>query len=133
MPGDGHSHPPAAASGRDFVARHDELLAGLRRLYSKLPGPMAGFNSLHTKSIADGALPRVVKELMALAIGITTHCEGCIAFHVHDALKAGATRAQVEETIGVAIMMGGGPALVYGADALTALDQFEAAGEVSAS
>lgn len=122
------THPPAGPASRDFVARHDELLSGLRRLYAKLPGPMAGFNALHTRSIEDGALPRVMKELMALAIGIAGHCEGCIAYHVHDALKAGATRAQVEETIGVAIMMGGGPALVYGADALTALDQFEAAG-----
>ncbi len=117
---------PAPYHPRDHVARHAELLDGLRRLYRAVPGPMTGFNTLHTRSVEDGALPRVIKELMALAIGITTHCEGCIAFHVHDALAAGATRAQVEETIGVAIMMGGGPALVYGADALTALDQFEA-------
>ena len=128
MPGTDHASPRAADPGRDFVARHDELLAGLRRLYARLPGPMAGFNALHTRTVEDGALPRVVKELMALAIGITGHCEGCIAYHVHDALKAGATRAQIEETIGVAIMMGGGPALVYGADALSALDQFETAG-----
>ncbi|MDH4366132.1 MAG: carboxymuconolactone decarboxylase family protein [Acidimicrobiia bacterium] len=114
-------------SGRDYVARHAELMAGLRRIYRTVPGPMRGFNTLHTSSVADGALPREVKELMALAIGITSHCEGCIAFHVHDALAAGATRAQIEETLGVAIMMGGGPALVYAADALTALDQFEAA------
>ena len=47
---------------------------------------------------------------MALAIAICTHCEGCIAYHVHDALDAGATHDQVTETIGVAVMMGGGPA-----------------------
>lgn len=110
----------------DHVARHAELMAGLRQLYRAVPGPMRGFNTLHTSSVADGALPREVKELMALAIGITSHCEGCIAFHVHDALAAGATRAQIEETLGVAIMMGGGPAVVFAADALMALDQFEA-------
>lgn len=115
-----------ASTPRDHVARHTELMAGLRRLYRVVPGPMTGFNTLHTRSVADGALPREVKELMALAIGITSHCEGCIAFHVHDALAAGATRAQIEETLGVAIMMGGGPAVVYAADALVALDQFEA-------
>jgi AhpD family alkylhydroperoxidase len=64
-----------------------------------------------------------VKELMALAIAICVHCQGCIAYHIHDALDAGATRAQVLETIGVAVMMGGGPALVYGAEALDALDE----------
>ncbi len=115
-----------ATPATDHVARHAELMAGLRRLYRIAPGPMRGFNTLHTSSVADGALPRAVKELMALAIGITSHCDGCIAFHVHDALAAGATRAQIEETLGVAIMMGGGPAVVYAADALTALDQFEA-------
>jgi AhpD family alkylhydroperoxidase len=114
-------------STHDHVARHAELQQGLRRLYKALPGTMTGFNTMHTRSIEDGALTRVTKELMALAISITGHCEGCIAFHVNDALNAGATRAQVEETIGVAIMMGGGPSLVYGADALDALDQFEAA------
>lgn len=110
----------------DFVARREELEHGFRELYRLLPGPMAGFNTLHKASLDDGALPRATKELIALAIGITSHCDGCIAFHVHDALEAGATRAQIEETIGVALLMGGGPAAVYGADALVALQQFEA-------
>jgi alkylhydroperoxidase/carboxymuconolactone decarboxylase family protein YurZ len=54
-------------------------------------------------------------------------CGGCIAFHVHGALKAGATRQEVLETIGVALMMGGGPASVYAAEAYEALGQFEKA------
>ena len=111
---------------KDFVARHKELMQGFRQLYRGLPAPMAGFNALHSASVEDGAISRSTKELIALAIGITSHCDGCIAFHVHDALRAGATRAEITETIGVAIMMGGGPAAVYGADALVALDQFEA-------
>ena len=67
-----------------------------------------------------------MKELIALAIGIAVHCDGCVAYRVHDALRAAATRAEVE-TIGVAIMMGGGPAVVYGCEALVAGEQFEAA------
>jgi AhpD family alkylhydroperoxidase len=110
----------------NFVARHAELQQGFRDLYRVLPGPMAGFSTLHKSSLADGALPAATKELIALAIGISSHCDGCIAFHIHDALKAGAKRAEIEETIGVAVMMGGGPAAVYAADALVALDQFEA-------
>lgn len=115
-----------ASGPKDFVARHAELKQGFRTLYRQLPGPMAGFNGLHTAAVQDGALPRATKELIALAIGICGHCDGCIAFHVHDALKAGATRAEVEEAIGVAILMGGGAAAVYGSDAMTALEQFEA-------
>lgn len=112
----------------DFVARHQEVRDGLRDLRTAQRSAMRGFSSLHQAAMSDGELSAVTKELMALAIGICSHCEGCVAFHVHDALKAGATRAQVEETVGVAIMMGGGPATVFGGDALRALDQFEAAG-----
>ncbi len=89
---------------------------------------MAGFSAMHVAAVGDGALSTAIKELMALAISVATHCEGCIAFHTHDALRAGATRPQVEEAIGLAVMMGGGPAAVYAASAIEALNQFEAAG-----
>jgi AhpD family alkylhydroperoxidase len=62
---------------------------------------------------------------MALSIAIAVRCEGCIAFHVHDAIAAGATRQEIVETIGVAVMMGGGPAAMYACDAFEALEQFE--------
>lgn len=110
----------------DFVQRHRELQDGFRRLRRTDADLMSGFAALHAAALADGVLPSRIKELMALAIGIATHCEGCIAFHVHDAMKAGASRAEVEEAIGVAVLMGGGPAAVYAADAMEALDQFEA-------
>ena len=87
---------------------------------------MPGFAAMHRSAMEEGALTTATKELIALAIGICSNCDGCIAFHVHDALKAGASRVEIEETIGVAIMMGGGLAAVYGADAMVALDQFEA-------
>jgi AhpD family alkylhydroperoxidase len=64
-------------------------------------------------------------ELIALAIRIAVHCDGCIAYHVHAALKAHATRREIAETIGVAVMMGGGPSVVYGCEALEAVEQFE--------
>ena len=66
-----------------------------------------------------------MKELIALAISIAIRCEDCIAYHVHDALHAGATHQEVLETIGVAVMMGGGPASMYGCRAYEALQQFE--------
>jgi AhpD family alkylhydroperoxidase len=87
---------------------------------------MAGFMRLHKAGSTAGALTATEKELIALAIGIVVRCDGCIAFHVHDALKAGASHAEIVEAIGVAILMGGGPAVVYGSQALAALEQFEA-------
>lgn len=109
----------------DFVARHAQVRQGFRDLHRAVPETMAGFGALHRAAMAEGALSAATKELIALAIGITSQCDGCIAFHVHDALDAGASREEICETISVAVLMGGGPAAVYATEALTALDQFE--------
>ena len=90
------------------------------------PDTMKGFMSLHHAASSDGALSAKTKELIALAIGIAVRCDGCIAYHVHDALEAGATRDEIVDTIGVAILMGGGPSVVYGSMALEAVEQFDA-------
>ena len=110
----------------DFPARRTELRQGYRDLAAVLPEQMKGFGALHRSAMAEGALSTATKELMAIAIGICVRCDGCIALHVHDALRAGATPEQVHEAIGVAVMMGGGPASTYATDALRALEQFEA-------
>tara|TARA_R110002051_G_scaffold104456_3_gene177126 strand:+ start:650 stop:865 length:216 start_codon:yes stop_codon:yes gene_type:complete len=68
-------------------------------------------------STADGVLTSKTKELISLGIAITVRCDGCIAFHVHDALKSKATSEEILETIGMAVMMGGGPVLMYGCEA----------------
>ena len=85
---------------------------------------MEAFTHLHKAATADGAVSRKTKELIALGVAMTVNCDGCIAYHVKDALEAGATRDEIVETIGVVVMMGGGPAVVYGCQALEALDQF---------
>jgi len=108
----------------DYIGFHKHLEERLAQLGRELPGPMTGFARLRKKAVEDGALGAKTKELMALAIGIAVQCEGCIAYHVHDAVAAGATRQELLETIGVAIMMGGGPAAMYAAHALDAIEQF---------
>lgn len=91
------------------------------------PELIEGFGRLHRAAAEDGALSARTKELISLAIAITVRCDGCIAFHVHDALGAEATDEEIVETIGVAVMMGGGPSVVYGSAALEALRQFRQA------
>lgn len=108
----------------DYVAYHRHLEERLGQLGQELPGPLTGFARLHKKSVEDGALSRKTKELMALAISVAVRCEGCIAYHTHDAIAAGASRQELLETIGVAIMMGGGPAAMVAAHALDAIEQF---------
>lgn len=75
----------------NFIDLHQHLEDRLAQLGSELPGPMSGFARLHKKSVEAGALDSKTKELMALAISIVVHCEGCIAYHTHDAIKAGST------------------------------------------
>lgn len=110
----------------DHPALHQHLVGTIGELGRELPGPMQGYFQMHAEATKDGALSKRVKELVALAISICVHCGGCIAYHTHDALRAGATREEVLDVIGVAVMMGGGPAVVYASQAYEALDQFEA-------
>ena len=105
---------------------HSHLRSVLARLGKDLQGPMAGFGQLHKATMTDGALSLKVKELMALALAVGARCQGCIAFHTHAALKAGASRPEVLESLGVALLMGGVPSVMYACEALEALDQFQA-------
>ena len=100
------------------------LESSLERLGQEIPLPYGGFARLHKKAVEDGALKRKVKEMMALAISIVVGCDGCIAYHTNNAVNAGATRQELLETIGVGIMMGGGPGSIYAAHAYEAMNQF---------
>ena len=97
-----------------------KLIAGYRE---EAPDVGAAFSAIAKAAIKQGALDSKTKELMALAIGIAARCDGCIGFHTEAAIKYGATREEVVETIGVAVYMGGGPSYVYGAQALDAFNQ----------
>src|SRR6516225_9138656 len=88
------------------------------------PDSMKAFVSLAAAATASNAIDTKTKELMALAIGIAIHCEGCVVYHTKMAHQYGATRQEVLETISLAVYMGGGPAAVYGSDAARAYDQF---------
>ena len=87
---------------------------------------MKGFAQLAQASMAEGAISVRNKELIALAIGVTQKCSGCIGFHTKALHKLGATRLELEEMLGIAVYMGGGPALMYAAEALAAWDKLAA-------
>ena len=83
---------------------------------------MQGFGQLAKASMAEGAISAKHKELIALAIGVTQRCSGCIGFHVKALKRLGTTRQELEEMLAVCVYMGGGPALMYTAEALQAWD-----------
>lgn len=107
----------------DYVTTARAVSENVRLLRQATPDLMKGFAQMGTSVYADGALSAKTKELMALAIGISLRCEGCIAAHTKSAVKQGATRAEVAETVATAIHMGGGPSMFYGGEALQAYDQ----------
>ncbi|MDZ7822339.1 MAG: carboxymuconolactone decarboxylase family protein [Candidatus Marinimicrobia bacterium] len=88
-----------------------EVFAFLGALQKVSPEVGKGFMDLHKAATTGGALGTKHKELIAVALSVTAHCEGCLSVHMKSALDAGASREEVMDAIGVAILMGGGPAL----------------------
>ena len=88
------------------------------------PDVMKGFSAIAQAALKANALDTKTKELIALAISVATRCDGCIGFHAEAAVKQGATRDEVMETMGMAIYMGAGPSVMYAAQAVEAYDQF---------
>lgn len=97
-----------------------------RALRQQIPGVYDAFAGLSKAALAPGALDGVTKELIALSIAVHAACDGCIAAHARGAATAGATREQVAEAIGVAILMSGGPGTVYGPRAYDAFCDYVA-------
>ena len=104
----------------------DELRQPTRELRRALPEVWSAFGTLHAEAVAEGELPARVKELIALAIAVVKQCDGCIASHARAAARAGATDREVAEALGVALLMDGGTATVYGPRAWAAYREFAA-------
>ncbi len=102
----------------------EELREPTRTLAKSIPETWSGFTRLHAAALADGELPARIKELMALVIAVVKHCDGCIAYHAKAAARAGATEGEVSEALGVALLMDGGTASVYGPRAWDAYREF---------
>jgi AhpD family alkylhydroperoxidase len=104
----------------------DELRPLHRELRHAIPDVYKGFGEFHNAAFADGEIDRKTKELIALAIAVSQRCDGCIASHSEGAARAGATRQEAAEAIGVAMLMNGGPATIYGPRAYAAFCEFAA-------
>ncbi|MBC8338638.1 MAG: carboxymuconolactone decarboxylase family protein [Alphaproteobacteria bacterium] len=101
-----------------------ELNQSIVRLREGIPDTMKGFSQMAAAATANGTLDTKTKELIAMAISVAVRCDGCVAFHAKACNKQGANREEILETLGMAIYMGGGPSMVYAAQALDAFDQF---------
>ncbi len=109
---------------KDFIEITRHVSANLKGLREDIPDTLRGFSAMAAAATRDGVLDKKTKELIALALGVAAHCDACIGFHAETLVKLGATRAEVEEALGMAVYMGGGPSLMYAAEAMAAYNQF---------
>ena len=120
-------HNSKGETMHDWPEMTKELSAQLRNLRGGAPDVMKAFAGIAQAATAAKALDTKTKELIALGIAVAARCDDCIAFHVKAAVERGASREEVLETLGMAIYMGTGPAVMYASHALEAFSQFEAA------
>jgi len=110
----------------DWPKMTTDLTQAIKELRGGATGPMQAFSALAKAALEPKALDVKTKELVALAIAVAIRCDGCVAFHAEAAVKHGATRDEVMETMGMAVYMGAGPSVMYAAQAVEAFDQFQA-------
>lgn len=108
--------------GREVLDEIREPAIQLRKL---IPDVYQGFSATGKAALTAGALDTKTKELIALALGVSQKCDGCIATHARGAARAGATEQEVAEALGVCVLMDGGPGTVYGPRAFAAFKEFE--------
>jgi AhpD family alkylhydroperoxidase len=116
--------PDNASTSASYADVIGELKGPTRSLAGQIPTVWSAFAQLHAQAVAEGELPAKVKELIALCIAVVKHCDGCIAYHARAAARQGATPEETAEALGVALLMDGGTASVYGPRAWKAYLEF---------
>ena len=111
-----------------MVENYTNLIAAVSansaKLRKDIPEVMQGFNAMAQAASKAGALDAKTKELIAMALSVAARCDPCVGYHAKALVKLGATRAEVEEMLGMCVYMGGGPSLMYAAAAIAAYEEF---------
>lgn len=109
---------------KDYIEITREISGGMRELRKDAPDVMQGFSAMAGAAMKDSALSKKTKEFVALGIAISTRCDGCIGFHTKALVDLGATKEEFVEVLSTAVYMGGGPSVMYAANAMIAWEQF---------
>lgn len=117
---------------KDWPALAAGLSGPMRELRAGAPDLMKGFSMLAKAALETKALDTKTKELIALAIAVTCRCDACITFHADAVVRQGASREEVLEALGMTVYLGGGPSVMYAAQALEAFDQYSAKAQAAA-
>ena len=110
----------------DWLALIGNMNGAVSELRQTTPEVMKTFSDMARAAHGGAALDQKTKELVALGISVAVRCAPCVAYHAQGALKHGASREAIAETLAMAIYMGAGPSVMYAAEALEAVDQLMA-------
>lgn len=111
----------------DWNENRKHLMEGVGQLAQLSPDTVKGYATASGAGKKTGHLDEKTRQLISLAVAVTTRCDGCISVHSNEARKAGATREELAEALGVALAMNAGAALVYSTRALEAFDSADGA------
>ncbi|MGB2633489.1 MAG: carboxymuconolactone decarboxylase family protein [Candidatus Acidiferrum sp.] len=107
----------------DWNTYQAELTKAIPNFAKLSPDSLKGYQTLSAAGAKNSLLGEKVRQLISIAVAVTTHCDGCITLHTDAALKAGASKEEIAEALGVAMAMNAGAALIY---SLRAMDSVEA-------
>ena len=116
----GEREPDMVQDWQAMIADMNKAVGDLRQTS---PDVMKAFSAMAQAAHSGSALDDATKELIALSISVAVRCAPCIAYHTDGALKHGASREAIAETLAMAIYMGAGPSVMYAAEALEAANQ----------
>lgn len=109
----------------DAATFFEQWQPGRAKMKEQAPDIARGFAGMYQSLMKEGALSVREKELISMAIGLAQRCDPCVYLHVQGCLKAGATREQILEAAGVAVVMQGGPAFTHIPTVIDALDHLQ--------
>jgi AhpD family alkylhydroperoxidase len=111
----------------DWNQYQKEIGGRIGDLAKQSPDTLRGYQTLSAANSQNSKLGEKTRQLISLAVAVTTRCDGCIVFHTDAALKAGATKEEISEALGVAVAMNAGAALIYSARVMDAVEAKSAA------
>ncbi len=103
----------------------EEIAARVREIGAANPDLIKAYAEFHHANAKSTHIDAKTRELIALAVSVTLRCDGCINAHTQAAVKAGASKEEVVDALGVAIMVNAGAAMVYSARTIDAFDTYK--------
>ncbi len=108
---------------KDHAKIYHELKSLLANINEGIGKPMELFMEMNQTIHSNGALSSKTKTLIGLGIAVQTHCSECLTWHMKQCIDLGIKDEEIMETLSVAILMGGGPSVMYACQAYAALKQ----------